>query len=216
VAAQGHAKPGSKRDWSLSESAFHRLLEWLDEGDDSGGETYNDIRRRLAGYFDRKGCSSADELADETLNRVARRLEETGAIAADAPAQYCYIVARFVFLEQVNRPGRHAISFDAMAAADRAHITARLDEGAELSREAMSRCLDHCLGKMAEPDRKLIVDYYRGDQRLKIENRRSMAARLGISPNALSIRACRIRSSLETCVRRCAEKTSGDAAGRQP
>jgi len=56
------------------------LLKWLDGGADSGGERYLEIRRRLVSYFDRRNCTSPDELADETLNRVARRLEEKGAI----------------------------------------------------------------------------------------------------------------------------------------
>jgi len=52
-------------------------------------------------------------------------------------------------------------------------------------------------------DRELIVGYYHGEQRAKINNRRAMAAKLGVSMNALSIRACRIRDKLEACVRKC-------------
>src|SRR5215813_1194376 len=92
-----------KKDWDLSEQAFARLLAWLDEGTDSRGERYLEIRRRLVLYFDRKNCLSPDELADETLNRVARRLEEETAIITDAPAHYCYIVARFVLLEALRK-----------------------------------------------------------------------------------------------------------------
>src|SRR5262245_56287297 len=94
-----------KKDWVLSQGAFSRLLEWLDEGEDSGGQGYLETRRRLALYFDRKSCLAPDELADDTLNRVARRLEEEGTITSDAPAHYCYIVARFVFLEYLRQPG---------------------------------------------------------------------------------------------------------------
>jgi hypothetical protein len=36
------------------------------------------MHHRLVAYFDRKNCSSPADLADETLNRVARRLEEEG------------------------------------------------------------------------------------------------------------------------------------------
>src|SRR5262249_32371115 len=92
-----------KKDWTLTPSAFHRLLSWLDGASDSSGEMYLEMRRRLADYFDRKNCASPDELADETLNRVARRLEEEGNIVSDAPAHYCYIVARFVFLESLRQ-----------------------------------------------------------------------------------------------------------------
>ena len=66
------------------------------------------MRGRLVAYFDRKNCPVPDELADETLNRVARRIEEKGVTEADAPARYCYIVARFVFMEQLR--GRKKVS----------------------------------------------------------------------------------------------------------
>ena len=82
-----------KKDWSLTPGAFHRLLTWLDEGADSEGQKYLEMRRRLVAYFDRKNCPAPDELADETLNRVARRLEEEratrteliAALVLDAP-----------------------------------------------------------------------------------------------------------------------------------
>src|SRR5215470_10746617 len=95
-------KTQRKADWSLSESSFARFLEWLDEGENSQGQKYLDMRRRLVTYFDRKNCLSPDDLADETLNRVARRLEEEGEIESESPAKYCYTVARYVFLESLR------------------------------------------------------------------------------------------------------------------
>jgi hypothetical protein len=61
------------------------------------------MRRRLISFFDRKHCPVPDELADETLNRVARRLKEEGTITSGAPAHYCHIVARFVLLEFLRK-----------------------------------------------------------------------------------------------------------------
>ena len=106
---------GSQKDWSLSQSAFRRLLSWLDEGVESGGEKYLETRRRLVQYFDRKNCLSPNELADETLNRIARRLAEEGAITGTPPLRYCYIVAKFVFLEYYRRPARAEVSLDGVA-----------------------------------------------------------------------------------------------------
>lgn len=89
-------KVDQKKDRSLTAHAFHRLLKWLDEGTNSDGQKYLEMRRRLVAYFDRKNCSAPDELADETLNRVARRLEEENVTDSETPAaKYCYIVARF-------------------------------------------------------------------------------------------------------------------------
>jgi len=194
-----------KKDWVLTQGAFRRLLEWLDEGEDSGGQRYLEIRRRLALYFDRKNCLAPDELADETLNRVARRLEEEGTITSVAPAHYCYIVARFVFLEYLRKPAIEELlpeggaRFGAIGAADGD------DRQDEREKERWRECLTRCVQRLKPDHRELIVGYYSGEQRVKINNRRALAARLGITMNALSIRACRIRDKLEACVRKCVE-----------
>ena len=100
------AKADLKRHWEPSEAAFHRLLSWLDAGTDSQGERYLDIRDRLVHYFARRNGPAPDDLADETLNRVARRLEENGSIDDVVPARYCYIVAKFVLLESLRQRDR--------------------------------------------------------------------------------------------------------------
>jgi DNA-directed RNA polymerase specialized sigma24 family protein len=172
---------------------------------DSNGEKYVEMRRRLVAYFDRKNCVAPDELADEALNRVAHRLEELGSITGTAPAQYCYVTAKFVFLEYLRSHARAGSSLEEMtpAEADAALSTsASQDDDAE-SKEHLSDCLEQCLGKLASPDRDLILEYYRGEQRTKIENRRSLATALRLSVNALTIRASRIRNKLEHCVREC-------------
>ena len=170
--------------------AFRQFLNWLDEGTDSGGEKYLEMRRRLVAYFDRKNCVSADDLADETLNRVARRLEEEGAYAGEAPARYCYITARFVFLEYLRSDRRSEKSFEELPSAD-VDAKAGLLSG-ENGKENLLDCLEECMAKLAPNDRGLIIEYYRGEQRAKIERRRTLAEGLRLSLNALSIRACRI------------------------
>lgn len=191
-------KAGPKRSWVPTQAAFHRLLGWLDEESDSGGQRYLEIRRRLVLYFDRKNCRSPDELADETLNRVTRRLEEEGAIITDAPAHYCYIVARFVLLESLReQPREGPLDDNAFVAAE------PQSSEEEPEKERQFECLERCTTKLEPENRELIVSYYHGEQRVKIENRRALAARLGVSANALSIRACRIREKLEACIRNC-------------
>lgn len=195
----------SKRDWALTQRALRRLLGWLDEGRDSEGRGYLEMRRRLVAYFDRKNCPTPDDLADDTLNRVARRLEEEGEIETEAPAKYCYTVARHVFMEDLRRRQK------AGALVEDASRRARVDrtdagEAARESeiREKMLDCLERCAGELEPRQRELIFRYYAGGGRAGIENRRALAAELGVSANALSVRACRIRDRLEECVRRCA------------
>lgn len=192
-----------KKDWTPTQETFRQFLHWLDEGVDSSGERYLEMRRRLAFYFDRKSCLAPDDLADETLNRVARKVDEKGTISGLSPAHYCYIVARFVFLEHL-RAHREA-TLDDVAEPDSklgspASATATADGKGRLD------CLEDCLNKLEGKERELILEYYQGEKRTKIERRARLAAGLGLSLNALSIRACRIRNKLEDCVRKCCDK----------
>jgi DNA-directed RNA polymerase specialized sigma24 family protein len=193
-----------KKNWILTPNAFRRFLDWLDEGADSEGEKYLEMRQRLVAYFDRKNCLSPDELADETLNRVARRLEEEGEIESDAPAKYCYTVARFVFMEYLRHSQKESVALDDVPQRQTNRNFAASESGDEKEiKEVRLNCLEKCTGKLEPENRVLIIRYYFGEERVKIENRRALAASLGITMNALSIRACRIRDKLEACVKKC-------------
>jgi DNA-directed RNA polymerase specialized sigma24 family protein len=191
-----------RKESELSQLVFDRLLAWLDDGTDSHGERYLEMRHRLVLYFDRRNRPAAEELADETLNRVARTLGQSGVIETKPPARYCYVIARFVLLEDLRRERLH-VGLD--------ETRASLDVGASLAekgkdialREERLDCLDRCLARLKPEQRTLIVDYYRDMRRQKIERRRELANRLGISMNALAIRACRIREALLTCLEGC-------------
>ena len=152
-------------------------------------------------YFGRKRCLAPDDLADETLTRVARRLEEEGAITDTPPARYCYIVARFVFLEHVRSADRRHTSLDETRAVADAAALARLAGVDDTAEEARHDDLERCLQQLSAADRALILDYYAGDDRDRIASRRALAARLQLTPNAVTIRACRIRDRLEACVK---------------
>jgi DNA-directed RNA polymerase specialized sigma24 family protein len=190
-----------KKDWKLTQRAFDQLLNWLDEGRNSDGQKYLEMRERLVAYFDRKNCRDPDDLADQTLNRVGRRLEEEGITRSESPAKYCYIVARFVFMESLRdaqkdntlrqeiRPAPYNSGFAFSEAAEK--------------QERMLNCLEQCTVKLDSSQREIILQYYSGKERLKIERRRALAKSLGITVNALSIRACRIRDKLEACVKLC-------------
>jgi DNA-directed RNA polymerase specialized sigma24 family protein len=181
----------------LSQYVFDRLLAWLDDGTESHGERYLEMRRRLVSYFDRRNRPAADELADETLNRVARTLEQGGVIATRPPARYCYIIAKFVLFEDLRRERRHVALDETTINVDRRSFLADLAEDDALREQRLDR-LDRCLELLEPEQRKLIVEYYRDTGRQKIERRRALADRLGISMNALAIRASRIRDTLLT------------------
>lgn len=190
-----------KKEWTLSPSAFKKFLAWLDEGADSEGQKYLEIRERLVSFFDRKNCLRPEDLADETLNRVTRRLEEEGNIESETPAKYCYIVAKFVFMESLRAMDNKIVPIDENLQQNLAtNQTAK--EELEIKEKRLN-CLEQCTGKLETENRQMIIGYYFGEERVKIQNRRLLAENLGVTMNALSIRACRIRDKLESCVGKC-------------
>ena len=189
-------------DSGTSSTAFTRLLRWLDDGRNSHGERYLDMRRRLIDYFDRRNRPAPDVLADETFDRISRTLEESGSIRVTPPARYCYVVARFVLLEDI-RAGRRSVPFDEARLSGRPGLPIEAEDG---TAQRSLDCLDRCLERLKPDDRHLIVEYYRDARRERIDRRRSLAERLGITMNALGIRAWRLRSSLETCVGACRKR----------
>jgi DNA-directed RNA polymerase specialized sigma24 family protein len=201
---------GPIQNWEPTEKAFAKFLHWLDEGANSDGQRYLEVRRRLELYFDRKNCVEPTELADETLNRVARKLDENGEITGVAPLQYCYITAKFVFLEAL-RADKRAPFHRLLPAANSSNLSGQsatlleADAGSD-RKEKIAECLQCCLEKVSSAERDLIVEYYRGQQRSKIERRAALAARLGVTANALSIRACRVRQRLEVCIQACMKR----------
>jgi DNA-directed RNA polymerase specialized sigma24 family protein len=187
------------------------LLAWLDEGGDTGGEAYLQMRRRLVTYFQRKRCLAPDDLADDTLNRVTRRLEEEGSISDGPPARYCYIVAKFVLLEHLRHPdSRRGPNLNL---AEQARDPA-VAPGEPPIQERMLECLDRCLSALERADRELILEYYRDGRGARIERRRRLAASLQLTANALAIRACRLRDKLERCVSACG--AGGDHESSRP
>jgi DNA-directed RNA polymerase specialized sigma24 family protein len=193
-----------QEDSIVTQVAFTRLLEWLDDGTDSQGQTYLEMRRRLVSYFDRRNRPFADELADETFNRIGKTLETDGAIDTKPPARYCYVIARFVLLEDIRRGNRTVPVDERRAAAAVERGLARPDAAEDASlQERRLTCLDRCLQELKPEQRDLAIEYYRDAKRQRIDRRRGLAERLGITMNALGIRASRIRNALETCMDAC-------------
>lgn len=185
---------------------FDRLLAALDADRDRAGERYEIQRRKLVRLFGWRGCLEADRCADETLDRVARRLAE----GADVPdvAAYCHGVAMNVLREYWRRPERRADAFP-----NRRRAAPPPDPDA-LRREARLECLDGCLAGLEEPARALLVRYHAAGEEPARDRRTALARELGLPLNALRIRTHRLRAALARCIEACASDAS--AAGPGP
>jgi DNA-directed RNA polymerase specialized sigma24 family protein len=67
-------------------------------------------------------------------------------------------------------------------------------------------CFDRCMEELPAEDQEFIKQYYEETRRKKIDNRKSIAERLGISQNALVLRAFHIRKRLKRCIDKCLKK----------
>jgi DNA-directed RNA polymerase specialized sigma24 family protein len=78
------------------------------------------------------------------------------------------------------------------------------------AQEHRVECLRRCLGKLSPEDRDLILEYYEGDKRVKILNRKQLTERLRLNMNTVRTRALRIRQRLQACVETCMEASGVD------
>jgi RNA polymerase sigma factor (sigma-70 family) len=188
-----------KKAWRLTREAFDMLLASLDADRERAAERYEMIRARLLKFFECRGCPQPEDLTDDTINRVTRRLYEGQQIWTAEPASYFYGVARNVLREYWASPEREFATLDALPPAH-PYIDALKQQEIDSQRLHAERRLDWlvaCLDQLPAESRALILDYYQGDHRERIRHRRQMAERLGIPPNALRIRVHRIRARLE-------------------
>jgi DNA-directed RNA polymerase specialized sigma24 family protein len=182
-----------RAQWQLTAPALAKLLASLTPDPEQAGARYEAVRLALVKFFDWQGAALAEDLADETLNRVARKLDE-GETLRDVPT-FCHGVARLVLLEYRRTSVQRQVDIEEITPVA---APTEIDEPDE--RRA---CLDGCLSELPVESRQLILRYYRDDRQQKIDARAALAAQLGLPLNALRSRAQRIRDRLEQCVKRC-------------
>ena len=179
------------KQWTLSQSSFDRFLANLDSDRDRAGQKYEALRNRLVKFFEWRACRFADDLADETLDRVARKVDKGEQI--NDYINYSFGVARLLYLEAVKKQVKQQAVIIEMPLMNNFHE----EEDPQLN------CLETCLQKLSENNRTMILHYYHNDKQAKIDYRKKLAEKLGLSLNALRIKALRVRGKLEECVFKC-------------
>lgn len=181
----------------LTGDGFEALLALLGPDRETAGERYETIRRKLIRLFEWRGCEGAEDLADETLDRVARRVAEGTEIKSGDPYGYCCGVAHLVYKEDLRRASRERRVRDSSEWEPPIYVP---DELEEPSNQRLD-CLRHCLAKVPQDQRDLLLQYHQGEN--NIRNRKALATKLGIPLNALRIRVHRTRRKVEACVHDC-------------
>ena len=175
---------------AVTHDSFEALLSWLGTTRDDGAQKYETIRARLIRIFMNKRCTDPEDLADTTINRVIGKLSTITPDYVGDPARYFCGVARMVYLESGRRK-ELTISREPVTPA------------ADLVLDQSRKCLRSCLAQLPTQQQVLVMDYYVDEKLEKIKSRQQLASELGLTMNALRIRAYRIRTLLEQCVREC-------------
>lgn len=177
----------------VTQESFDLLLSWLDRNREIAGQKYEKIRLRLIRIFLGRGCPEAEELADETINRVTLKLPQVAPSYVGEPTLYFYGVANKIHLEWLRKQKKIS------------HLPlTETDNHPEIESDAAEyECLQSCLETLPDDQRLLIVEYYRDEKSAKIEKRREIAKKLGVNVNALQVKAFRIRARLKECLQEC-------------
>jgi DNA-directed RNA polymerase specialized sigma24 family protein len=175
----------------VSPGAFDRLLTALDADRDRAAEAYEHLRERTTGLLRWWGAVDAEDLADVTLDRVARKLEEGAEIADGSFGAYVRGVARMIYYEAQRRPK--------LQVGDAAHLA----PPPSIDHELLG-CLDTCLNRLSSTERSLVLRYYADGKPSEV--RRRLGVELGVTMTALRIRAHRLRAQLEQCVTGCSRR----------
>ena len=191
---QDHVQAVPRQKWALNQEAFDKLLVAFDADRETAGRKYLEIRNNLTRFFEWRGCSFPEDHADETINRMAKRVFEGEAILNHSG--YAMGVARLLLLEINKGRQREQSALAEIGAAPDVYVPEDDDE-------SRLTCLRSCLQTLSPDNRELILQYYQGEKGEKIENRKKLLDRLGIPVNTLRMRALRLRERLQGCVEEC-------------
>ena len=150
-------------------------------------EKYKKLRARLVKLMECNGIQNADDLADEALTRVARKLAEGESIRSIEA--YTARVAQIVRLEMSHR--KPSVSIDdeetgVVLSTNETPETDLIEQDDEINRERKLACMRNCFGATLSTDERDFMSNY-------------VLTRSGKTP-AMRKRAQRIRERLQECV----------------
>jgi DNA-directed RNA polymerase specialized sigma24 family protein len=184
----------------LTRETFEALLARLDPDRERAGELYETVRKKLVRLFEWRGCGHPEELADETINRVARRLAEGAEVWSKGPYGYFFGVAHHVYSEVLRREAREQKARDDGWSPPPPPPQQVEEEAANPRLECLTRCLEG----LSQEQRRMVLRYHSVEGH--IEARKELSREMGIPLNALRIRVHRTCRKLESCIEQCLQR----------
>ncbi len=184
----------------LPDGAFHDLMALLASDTEDAERRLVTIRAGLVRFFMVRGCGDPDDLADETIWRVASKVQHFDPQRSVDPIKFIYGFALNLCRESRRRAAR-SVPIDEVAE-DQLTVhwsDPRVDE--------RMQCLNSCMNGLSAAERELLINYYVSDRGERVRARQRIADELGCSQTALHTRLSRLRASLRTCIEKCTAST---------
>jgi RNA polymerase sigma factor (sigma-70 family) len=201
--------------WASTKEAFDRLLNWLDADKEAAGKKYDQIHMALSTIFRVKGFADAEGLADETINRVIRKLPKIEKNYSGNPAYYFSGVAKRICQETLRQNRLAEKTY--MAFGQRRQpddLSYQILQGQDEDQQRI--CFHQCMQGMKANERELLLAYYEEDKREKINARKDLATSFGITPGNLRVRRYRIYNSLVKCIKKCWQEKQASNFSHDP
>jgi DNA-directed RNA polymerase specialized sigma24 family protein len=188
-------KEGSR--WRLEANGFENLLAHLSGDPTEAGRRYERLRGRLILFFTRRLANAPEDLADQAIDRLAKRLQDGEPVASIE--SYALGIARHVVQEQRLVAARE-ITPDGSILENISAPGHTSYEAAEQDR--LLDAMEMCLARIPRADVELLSQYYLHEGGSKIEARRRLAETRKIGQAALRKRVYQICCTLRDCIRR--------------
>ena len=190
----------------IGQDDFDKLLNWLSTDREKAGEEYENVRRGLVRLFQIKGCANPQDLADETINRVAAKLPQLDLSKNPKPIVIFHGFARNIYREEISPAGRieQQLAGENDLEPPARKLFSQADESAARGRE----CLKVCFRNYEIFDRRLFVKYYCTKSSDRAQSRQMLAKEMNVTLNALQTKVYRMKLSLRDCIKNCLNKNN--------
>lgn len=171
----------------LTEHNFEMLLEWLNEDREIAGQKYELIRFKLKKFFYARGCTHAEELADETIDRVIKKIDVLQKNYCGKPILYFNGVAKNVFFEYTRKKNEK-------------ELPQNLTDHSQFDNKQLENlyfCLTKSLNQIPLEQRRFILEYYSGEKKDKMQRCQQISRDKNITYPAMRVQAYRIRNKLQ-------------------
>ena len=186
----------------LKTEDFETLLGWFSDNREQAGAEYLKIREGLIRFFRYKGCSDAETLADETINRVAEKIPSFDESKNVKKLTIFYGFAANIFLEYLRTQKRQNEKLNKFGVTQNSFA-----ETNEEPDDSKIECLNKCLGELSAEEREIFIEYYGQEKEKKSLARKKIAGRLHCEMNTLHVRVFRLRGVLAKCIEKCMKKS---------